>query len=232
MVAAGVSDSVGLTLVVLANTSVQPQNFDNYVIPDADITYDFAAAAGSRSNYQQLFTAAMQRPGGRTWVTETVTSVLEGLMDYDGGTTQRPTIDGGSGIDAMTTALDATVQDPMDASPISVVGDPLIDRGIAFVGLSGHATVTRLRTRLGIEKLDADLLLEPAMLLTLGPQREATQALNVPCPTPPVTNAGSSTTTTTSTSSGCSTTRPARDSIWLVATLSAMGFLAVRRRRR
>jgi hypothetical protein len=181
MVAAGVADKVGLNLTVLANGRMQTRDFRNEVIRDSELTFDFATR---RSNYRQLFQARIDALRGHVWVTESVQSLPQPMMQYDptadagvrpmdGGVRDAGARDGGYD--------DVTAMVPDDAGRFR--SDPFVDRRIAFTGLPGIATVTRLRTELARVDLDRDLVLEPGPFGWVSPDRRATTVINdPPCP--------------------------------------------------
>lgn len=78
MIAAGVADKVGLSLVVLSYATTQAANFTNELIPESQIAWDFAAG---RSNYRSLFDRAIRLGGGRVWVLETAQTITSGAME-------------------------------------------------------------------------------------------------------------------------------------------------------
>ena len=67
MVAAGVADKVGISLFVFGERRWEAMNFPNAAVDRSALTWDFDT---SRSNYPQLFAAAVRSAGNRGWVTE------------------------------------------------------------------------------------------------------------------------------------------------------------------
>ncbi|MEZ4406836.1 MAG: DUF2330 domain-containing protein [Polyangiales bacterium] len=67
MVAAGVADKVGISLFVFGEGRWEAMNFPNAAVDRSALTWDFNT---NRSNYPQLFTAAVRNAEGRGWVTE------------------------------------------------------------------------------------------------------------------------------------------------------------------
>jgi MYXO-CTERM domain-containing protein len=65
MVAAGIGDSVGLTLYIVSEGRYEPTSFPSYTIDRSKVLWDPALA---RSNYTQLFADEMQKAPG--WVVE------------------------------------------------------------------------------------------------------------------------------------------------------------------
>lgn len=77
MIAAGVADKVGLSLMVLAHTEVQAMNFRTAFVADGDLVFDFAA---NRSNYRALFNAALGPRSDPAWVVESSEPVTAPMM--------------------------------------------------------------------------------------------------------------------------------------------------------
>jgi hypothetical protein len=67
MVAAGVGANVGLELYVITEGRYHPQNFPDEQLDFTKLTWDVTT---SSSNYELLATAALQRDGGKGWLTE------------------------------------------------------------------------------------------------------------------------------------------------------------------
>lgn len=120
MIAAGVADKVGLSLMVLAPTRVEASNFRNATISDDQITFDFAT---NRSNYRQLFAAALREGGGSAWVTESASQVSAPEMGaVDAGVAR----DAGFATDVTDADLFSDVASPLDASALTDA-DPFAD---------------------------------------------------------------------------------------------------------
>jgi hypothetical protein len=67
MVAAGVASQVDVTLYVITEGRMHPQNFPDAAIDYSRLTWSLASGG---SNYDDLATAAMQTAGGYAWITE------------------------------------------------------------------------------------------------------------------------------------------------------------------
>ena len=67
MVAAGVGAEVGITLFVVTEGRMHPQNFPDATIDFSQLTWSLGQ---SRSNYQELSLAAMSASNGQAWLTE------------------------------------------------------------------------------------------------------------------------------------------------------------------
>ncbi len=180
MVAAGVSDTVTLTLMVMAASDMVPSNFRSYRLDASALTWD---ATARRSNYRELFLSQTLNAPVAGFVSETVQNVFESIMDYPGtdagadsgvdAAVQDPSSDDGgltnplpdmdasldSGLDASGSADSGTIVGP-DGGPMLPPPDPYVDRRIAFVGLSGRAILSRHRAVLRVGDLDRDLQLE------------------------------------------------------------------------
>lgn len=90
MVAAGVGDSVGLELYVLAEGRYQPMNFASVEVDRAAVTYDWAT---NTFDYETAYAAAAASNGGRAWVTEVARLVdgwaIESYSSFDPVTGRR-----------------------------------------------------------------------------------------------------------------------------------------------
>ena len=145
---------------------------------DRELTFDFATG---RSNYRQVFDARLDALRGRVWITESVQSLPQPMMQYDptadAGT--RP-MDGGARDAGNTDVadLDAAAMVPDDDGRFR--SDPYVDRRVAFAGLPGIATVTRLRTVLARADLDRDLVLEPGPIGWVSADRRAATVVHEP----------------------------------------------------
>ena len=137
MVAAGIGDSVGLTLYIVSEGRYEPTSFPVYEIDRNKVLWDPYAA---RSNYTQLFADAMQRPPG--WVVEFSGSVSTLQSTYQNVCMNAPKIQvpcdtsaGDAGLadaqvdDAQATATDGATNDAPDdaASADAAQGDALVD---------------------------------------------------------------------------------------------------------
>jgi hypothetical protein len=193
MVAAGVGEKVGLSLMVLASSRVEAQGFANVQIAEGDLTWDWTAM---HSNYNDLFRQAVTSNGGRTWVIESVQNLLATQLTYQvGWGPGHPGFDAGTdaGVDVGSTmpwldagdawlASDAGATQMTDAGTMSPA-DPFIDRTMAFEGLGHVAVVTRMRTELSAADLDTDLILQ-ASSGTYVPAQYVVRAEYGNCPPP------------------------------------------------
>lgn len=174
MISAGVADTVGLTLMVIADSPVEARGFFNVEIPISQLVWDFATQT---SNYRDVFRDTV-RAGG-TWVIESLQHVTPPMMSM---TPSAAPDDGG--------AFDVTPDEPPpamnggdDAGPTLDRADPYVDRRIAFDGMSNSPLLTRLRTELGRRELDRDLELDAAQRAPRPPTRYLVNFANVPpCP--------------------------------------------------
>ncbi len=217
MIAAGVADKVGLSLMVLAPTRVRAGNFRNAEVATDNLVFDFATG---RSNYRQLFDDALRR-GESAWVTESSESVTAPMMSdrlpgaRDAGS-PRPFVDdephdAGVPFDAgpsdrgelaMPTGTLFVRRGRLFAASVPAAdagfaaSDPYVDRRIAFEHMPNAPMLTRLRTELDRVVLDRDLTLEPSSDWYIPQRREATRYANVP-PCPSASPSATTTTTTT-----------------------------------
>ena len=170
MVAAGIGDKVGLSLMVVANSRVEARGFDNVELRTNELTWN--PATGS-SNYRALFTQTLQEHGGRAWVIESVQNLLASELAYpitwdprsSGGVVDdvldpMPWLDGSSADALSPPERDGGAAMEMDDAGHMQLADPFIDRTIAFEGIGSQAVVTRMRTELGGRDLDMDLILD------------------------------------------------------------------------
>jgi hypothetical protein len=205
MIAAGIGDSVGLTLMVIAESRVEAQGFDNVTIRREDLTFDYATG---RSNWRDRWTEALRRSGRPTWVIESSQGLDERTFAYrvgwqtphtaDGGIVPLPDsgftgLDGGTGFpdaDAPWNDDDAGLphdghgaMEPTDGGGMAPSADPYVDRRVAFEGFSGRATVTRMRTLLETSDLERDLVLDASDAAPIPVEYVAHEMLNAPaCP--------------------------------------------------
>ncbi len=174
MIAAGVADKVGLSLMVFAASPVEAEWFENVVIPTSDLVWNFSS---NTSNYRRLFDAAILQGRGRVWVTESVQHVTPPMMAMMIGEPD-------AGADAGT---DASAPEMGDGGVTLDRSDRFVDRRIAFAGFpDGRVMLTRMRTELGRVDLSRDLQLRASQRPPLPPLRSVTNAINVPpCPEQP-----------------------------------------------
>ncbi len=162
MIAAGVADRVGLSLVVISSSRYEAQNFPNGEIAESELTWDFSRPGSPAADFLNAFNALNRANGDRLWLTETATtqsrtaweSAAPGYRNpvrpggpfggFDGGVTPPPPVDAG---DDVADASDASATDPID------------DVRVAFAGLGDSAVVTRFRANMLASMLTADLQL-------------------------------------------------------------------------
>lgn len=215
MIAAGIADKVGLTLMVVADSRVEAHGFTNAEIRREDLEFDYVAG---RSNWRQVFSAAVAQNRGRTWITESAQGILESQMAYEVGTLADagadvrlvpgfdaetpmdvllgdddalPVMDVGAAIDGfgdvfLTDDVPNVPADVLDAGDAPPPLERYIDRRYLFTELRGRGVITRLRTELGAVNLDGDLLLDASDGGTLGVEYLAGRVVNAPtCPPQP-----------------------------------------------
>jgi hypothetical protein len=139
MIAAGIADKVGLSLVVFNESRVETANFPNAAFRDEDFVYDWNAPPTDLARVVlNRFDALNRANGGRVWVTEsaqrfTQSEVLSGARLFG---VRQPFSDD-AGVMRVTSAVD--------------------DATFAFEGIGATAMVTRLRADLEGRMLDRDL---------------------------------------------------------------------------
>ena len=244
MIAAGVADKVGLTLMVLAPSGVQVANFRNAFIPDERLVFDFATG---RSNYRSLFDETLRSTREPSWIVESSEDVTAPMMNdrmpgevdagqartwdagFDGGV---PTVADPMPIGAFVVRNHRLV-DTLTSRTDGGIGpsDPYVDRRVAFANLPGSPRLTRLRTELDRVVLDRDLTLEPATYWSIPQVRQAVDYVNPP-PCPGATTTTTTTTTTTAPRGpcGCSAAVARRPGVGLFGFSAAL--YALRRWRR
>jgi len=132
MIAAGVTDRVGLSLIVIADARVEAQNFPNDEIHEADLVWDWNTPGDPARDYLNAFNLVNERNAGRAWVTESGQTLASRVWD---------------------SAVDA-VPRPSGAST-----NPHDDVRIAFENLGANPFTTRLRADLPARALDRDLMM-------------------------------------------------------------------------
>jgi hypothetical protein len=185
MVTAGVGANVGLALWVISEGRYEIDNFPNATITDAEISW---FGYQSRSNYAELAVQKMAAGGGKTWLTECVTSgagnayqpaVEPAYLSVCNGQPSKKVFvpcpgDGGSAPDAGDAGdpdasnSDASTEAGTDAGTPDGGGcyktvsgcDDFDDWDVATAGLSmPDITITRLRSVLPASALAVDLKL-------------------------------------------------------------------------
>ncbi len=144
MIAAGVADKVGLSLVVFADSRTEAGNFPNGELSDADFTWDWQGPQNPVVDYLNAFNALNNRNGRRVWLTE-----VAGRQNIDSWFIPRgavsPPADGGGVSDG---GISTTPTDPMD------------DLRMIRSTIGSNPYVTRLRADLPAAMLDRDLTLQ------------------------------------------------------------------------
>ncbi len=143
MIAAGVADKVGLSLIVLANSRMEAMNFPNGELSDNDFVWDWNQSNNPTRDYLNAFERLNNANGGRVWLTESSTVQPRGQW-----LSQVTQFGGGPPRDAGVVLGD---------SGVTMESDPAVDVGVAFEALGNSATVTRMRADLLGRMLDRDL---------------------------------------------------------------------------
>lgn len=144
MIAAGVADKVGLSLLVIASGRIEATNFPNGEIREQDLVWDWNAPGSPARDYLAAFDRLNREAGGRLWLTESSQSFSRSSLESQRFQIPEPTTPPAMG--------DTTLDD---------------DLNVAFQGLGSRATVTRLRADLQGRMLDRDLALGAS---ELGPR--------------------------------------------------------------
>ena len=137
MIAAGVADHVGLSLVVFASSRIEAANFPNGEITDNDLTWDWTAGRTEPQDFLAAFNALNASNGRRLWLSEVATR-----YDVSGWNIAR--------------SAGAASSDAGDTAPT----DPMDDLRIITSTLSTRPYVTRLRADLPAASLDRDLTMQ------------------------------------------------------------------------
>lgn len=194
MVAAGIADKVGLSLLVIANTRFQASNYPNGEVRESDLVWDWntTPARIPADDFRAAQRAVLGASGGRAWVTESATpQYSSNLM----GLAQRARFSIPGGPPVCPEGSDGGV-DPdggsSDGGPAvrCVEPTPEEDMRIALQGLTQpELTVTRLRAELSGNLLDRDLQLEPASVPSVRAREYRYGVIrNEPPPPPPCAN--------------------------------------------
>ncbi len=231
MIAAGVADKVGLSLVVFANSRTEAGNFPNGELSDADFTWDWQGPQNPVTDYLNAFNALNDRNGRRVWLTE-----VAGRQDLNtwsipvSGEFRTPPPDGGGA--AADGGVSTTPTDPMD------------DLRIIRTTVGSNAYVTRMRADLPAAMLDRDLTLQASDRGTRAQLYQYARQANVPprpmCLGPdgsdaglaPVVDSGTLTNGTVSVASCSVDAAGAARGGWGAWALGALAAVALRRRRR
>jgi len=181
MIAAGVADRVGLSLIVLASSRYEAMNFPNGEIREADLTWDFASPTNPAQDFLSAFDSLNRSMGDRMWLTETATAQtqqawLDAAPSFRGP--PQPTCPPGipcGGARPFPPDAGADAGGPTT--------DPMDDVRVAFTGLSAGATVTRLRANMLATMLTQDLRLQASDRGARGRNYTYGRRLNEPSPT-------------------------------------------------
>lgn len=166
MIAAGVADKVGLSLVVLAPSRIEAENFPNGEVRSSDLVWDWTGPRSPSQDFLNAFERLNNAAGGRLWLTESSTTQDSATWTQYGLNLTRFRPDAGvSANDAGGTM-----------TPVANVED---DVAVAFQGLGPSPWVTRLRADLLGRMLDRDLTMRASdlgarvRLYEYGEQRNA-----------------------------------------------------------
>lgn len=158
MIAAGVADRVGLSLVVIAPSRYEAMNFPNGEIREADLTYDFSRRSSPAADFLAAFNALNRANGGRLWLTESATRQRRADWESAAPGYRAPPTRGGPPFGRDAGAPPPPVDAGADGGAPAT--DPVDDVRVAFAGLGDAAVVTRLRADLLGSMLSADLRLQ------------------------------------------------------------------------
>ncbi len=168
MVAAGIADKVGLSLLVLSNTRFEAMNFPNGEIREADLIWDWNAtpAQNPADDFRAAERAINLRNAGRAWITQSAIAQNASLLENLAANASRvlPGQDGGPVCppgSTMSTDPDGGAGDGGPAMRC-VEPSPSDDMRVALAGQPRDVTITRLRAELSGNLLDRDLQLAPA----------------------------------------------------------------------
>lgn len=146
MIAAGVADKVGLSLVVFANSRIEAGNFPNGELADSNFTWDWSRGQNPVTDYLNAFTALNDSNGRRLWLTEVAGRQDLNAWNVPGAGFRPPPADGGG----------ASEDGGISTTPT----DPTEDLRIIRSTVGSNPYVTRLRADLPAIMLDRDLTLQ------------------------------------------------------------------------
>lgn len=150
MIAAGVADKVGLSLVVFANSRIEASNFPNGELSEADFTWDWSGAQNPPMDYLNAFNRLNDRNGRRLWLTEVAGRQSVGSW-FIPRSPVGPAGDAGAAVDA----------GPVEDGGVSTTPtDPMDDLRVITSTVGNMPYVTRLRADLPAVMLDRDLTLQ------------------------------------------------------------------------
>jgi hypothetical protein len=158
MIAAGVADKVGLSLVVFGDARIESSNFPNGELSDASFTWDWAGPQNPAQDYLNAFNALNRSNGNRLWLTEVANRVNVGSWF----------IPRSSPPPAADASVETTPTDPMD------------DLRVITSTLTANPYMTRLRADLPAIMLDRDLELGASDRGTREPLYQYARQTNIP----------------------------------------------------
>jgi hypothetical protein len=160
MIAAGVADKVGLSLLVIATGRMEAMNFPNGEVRPQDLVWDWNSPGSPARDFLAAFDRLNREAGGRLWLTESAMPV------------------------SPTSLASQQWQIPTPTTP-PAMGDTTLadDLRVAFEGLGSQATITRMRADLQGRMLDRDLQLSASALGTRSRTYNYGDVRNTPVPT-------------------------------------------------
>jgi len=160
MIAAGVADKVGLSLLVISSGRMEAMNFPNGEVRSQDLVWDWNNPGSPARDYLAAFDRLNREAGGRLWLTESAMPFTPASL-----ASQRWQI-------------------PDPATP-PAMGDTTLDDDlrVAFEGLGSQAIITRMRADLQGRMLDRDLALSASALGNRSRNYNYGDVRNTPVPT-------------------------------------------------
>jgi hypothetical protein len=197
MVAAGIADKVGLSLLVLSNTRFEAMNFPNGEIREADLVWDWNASPTQvpADDFRAAERAINQRNGGRAWITLAAIAQNANLLQNLASNAARvlPGQDGGPVCPPGSMVMPDPDGGTPDGGPAMrcVEPSPSEDMRVALAGQPSEVTITRLRAELSGNLLDRDLQLAPAAVPSPRAREYRYATIrNEPPPPPPCVTPG------------------------------------------
>jgi hypothetical protein len=160
MIAAGVADKVGLSLLVIATGRMEAMNFPNGEVRPQDLVWDWNTPGSPARDFLAAFDRLNRESGGRLWLTESATRFTPASLAAQRWQIPDPVTPPAMG--------DATLDD---------------DLSVAFEGLGSQATITRMRADLQGRMLDRDLQLAASALGNRSRTYNYGDVRNTPVPT-------------------------------------------------
>lgn len=164
MVAAGIADKVGLSLLVIGNSRFEATNYPNGEVSNNDLTWDWNASPAQvpADDFRAAERAIFTRTAGRGWITESAMPQSAGFLQNLAMNARFAIQGSGPVCPPGSGAGDGGVEDGGSPMGTCVEPDPATDMQVALAGLSnGDITVTRMRAELSSVLLDRDLQLGP-----------------------------------------------------------------------